>query len=217
MTVTTELVLARHGEAVCNTAGIVGGERGCTGLTHQGRQQANLLAARLAIEHQQRPFDAFYATPRRRVRETAEIIAAALPLVPVIIDDLRGPDHGTADGRSWQEIKTAFGGPPQHRPEQPYATGSETWNQYLDRATGTLRGILDQWAGHRILIVAHGETIEAAHVLLLNLPQQVRRAIAFGTDHGCIARWQEHVNRFDRHVWTLAAHNDISHLDAANR
>lgn len=217
MTVTTELVLARHGEAVCNTAGIVGGEHGCTGLTQRGRQQATRLAARLVTEHQQRPFDAFYTTPRRRVHETAEIIATAVPLLPVIIDDLRGPDHGAADGRSWHEVKTAFGGPPQHRPEQPYATGSETWNQYLDRATSTLRDILNQRAGQRILIVAHGETIEGAHVLLLNLPQQVRSAIAFGTDHACIARWQEHVNRFDRHVWTLVTHNDTSHLDATKR
>lgn len=212
MTVTTELVLTRHGEANNNATGTVGGERGCTGLSPRGRTQIQRLAHRLAAEHQQRPFNAFYGTPRRRVRESIEIITEALPVAVTIVKDLRGPDHGDADGRPWHDIKTAFGGPPQHNPDQPYATGSETWNQYLDRATSTLRQILDRHAGQRILITAHGETIEAAHVLLLQLPPAARLGLGFVTDHACITRWQQHVNRFDRHVWMLAAHNDTRHL-----
>jgi probable phosphoglycerate mutase len=215
--VTTELALVRHGEANNNAAGIVGGERGCTGLSPQGREQVQRLAIRLADEHACRPFGAFYGTPRRRVLDTVEIISPALTDLPVkILTTLRGPDHGDADGRPWHQIKTAFGGPPQHNPDQPYATGSETWNQYLQRATTALRQILDQHAGQRILIAAHGETIEAAHVLLLQLPPAVRLGIGFVTDHAGITRWQQHVNRFDRRVWMLAAHNDTRHLDGAH-
>jgi len=210
--IATEIVLARHGEANCNVNGIVGGERGCTGLSPNGGEQVRRLAARLADEHRTRPFDAFYGTPRRRVRDTVEIIGAALHMAATIADDLRGPDHGEADGRTWHEVKSAFAGPPQHDPDQPYATGSDTWNQYLSRATACLRGILDRHTGQRILIAAHGETIEAAHVLFLQLPPTVRLGIGFATDHACITRWEEHVNRFDRHVWTLAAHNDTRHL-----
>lgn len=212
MTVTTELVLTRHGEANNNRTGIVGGEHGCTGLSPLGRQQARKLAVRLADEHQTQPFTAFYGTPRRRVRETIDIITGLLPMHAVILDDLRGPDHGAADGQPWHDIKTAFGGPPQHNPDQPYAHGSETWNQYLDRATRTLRGILDKHPGERILIAAHGETIEAAHVLLLQLPPETRLGLGFVTNHACITRWQEHTNRFDRRTWMLATHNDTSHL-----
>lgn len=212
MAITTELVLARHGEANCNTTGIVGGERGCTGLSPTGRVQVERLAARLAREHHTRPFEASYGTPRRRVRETIDIISGVLPIPATIVDDLRGPDHGDADGRPWHEIKTVFAGPPQHNPDQPYAPGSETWNQYLNRATAALRMILDRHSGQRVLIAAHGETIEAAHVLLLQLPAAVRPALGFVTDHACITRWQQHVNRFDRHVWMLAAHNDTLHL-----
>jgi probable phosphoglycerate mutase len=210
--ITTELVLARHGEANCNTTGIVGGERGCTGLSSTGRAQVERLAARLVREHHARPFEAFYGTPRRRVRETIDIISGVLPIHAIVVDDLRGPDHGDADGRPWHEIKTAFAGPPQHNPDQPYANGSETWNQYLNRATTVLRMILDRHVGQRVLIAAHGETIEAAHVLLLQLPAAVQPGLGVVTDHACLTRWQQHVNRFDRHVWMLAAHNDTSHL-----
>jgi 2,3-bisphosphoglycerate-dependent phosphoglycerate mutase len=212
VTITTELVITRHGEAHNNTAGVVGGEQGCTGLSDKGRRQAHQLAKRLAREHAARPFDAFYGTPRRRVRDTIDIITAELPLAATVLPELRGPDHGDADGRSWHDIKTAFGGPPQHNPDQPYAPGSETWNEYLDRATTALRQILDQHAGQRILIAAHGETIEAAHVLLLQLPPPVRLGIGFVTDHTAMTRWQHHVNRFGREVWMLAAHNDTRHL-----
>jgi probable phosphoglycerate mutase len=212
VTVTTELVLARHGEANNNATGIVGGEQGCTGLTARGLQQVERLAARLAAEHAVRPFSAVYGTPRRRVRDTIQIISAALPVPVTIVDDLRGPDHGDADGRPWHEVKTVFGGPPQHNPDQPYAAGSETWNQYLNRATSTLQRILDRHAGQRVLVAAHGETIEAAHVLLFELPPAVRLGLGFVTDHACITRWQHHVNRFGRHVWMLAAHNDTRHL-----
>jgi probable phosphoglycerate mutase len=212
MAVTTELVLARHGEANCNVAGIVGGDRGCTGLSPLGRQQATQLAIRLAAEHRHHPFAAFYGTPRRRVRETVDILSTTLDLAATILGELRGPDHGEADGQPWHQIKTAFGGPPQHRPDQPYAHGSETWNQYLKRATTTLRAILDQHQGQRVLIAAHGETVEAAHVLLFGLMPRVRLGLGFVTDHAAIARWQQHINRFGRQTWMLEAHNDISHL-----
>ena len=212
MTVLTDLLVVRHGEAECNVAGIVGGPNTCTGLSDRGRQQVTQLSHRLADEHRRRPFEAFYATPRQRVIDTADIVAAHLPLTATIIDDLRGPDHGQADGRSWYEVKSDFGGPPQHAPDRPYAPESETWNQYLDRAHTVLRDILARHAGQKLLLAAHGETVEAIHVLLVRLQPSVRLGIGFVTGHAAIARWQEHVNRFNRRVWMLAAHNDTSHL-----
>lgn len=210
--VTTELVVVRHGEANCNVTGIVGGDRGCTGLSPRGRKQARKLAARLAAEHRDRPFRAIYGTPRRRVRETVATAAFALSSQPTIVDDLRGPDHGEADGLLWSDMKAAFGGPPQHRPDEPYAPGAEPWNAYLDRAHRTLQSLLDEHVGDRILVVAHGETIEAAHTLLLRLPPEVRVTTGYVTDHTGISRWQRHVNRFDRETWMLTAHNDTRHL-----
>lgn len=212
MTITTELVIARHGEAVCNTLGIVGGDRGCTGLTDTGRHQVQRLAERLAQEHADRPFDVLCATPRLRVRQSVEIVSAALDLSYQTEEDLRGPDHGDADGRPWSEVKAAFGGPAQHDPDRPYAIGSETWNQYLARAARTLAKVIDCHEGKRILIIAHGETIDAAHNLLLNLPPGTCTSVGFWTDHTGISRWQKQVNRFGRKAWVLVSHNGTRHL-----
>lgn len=212
MAITTELLLARHGEANCNVAGIVGGERGCTGLSPRGRHQVEQLALRLADEHVANPFDIIYTTPRRRVRETAEIISMVLGLLPTVEPQLRGADHGDADGKPWHEIKTAFGGPPQHDPDRPYAAGAEPWNAYLARASAALHAIITRHQGLRILVLAHGETIEAANTLLLGLRTGTCRTTRFTTNHACLTRWQRQVNRLDQAVWLLTAHNDTSHL-----
>ncbi|WP_190814519.1 histidine phosphatase family protein [Saccharopolyspora pogona] len=95
----TRLILARHGQAHCNVHGIIGGPRGCTGLTGHGHHQAQQLSERLLSDHAQTPIDAAYASPLRRARETAGIIAEHLDL-PITIDhDLREPDYGDADGK----------------------------------------------------------------------------------------------------------------------
>jgi probable phosphoglycerate mutase len=186
---------------------------GCTGLTDRGRHQVTRLAARLAAEHAARPYGVFYTTPRLRVVQTAEIITQALRLAPTVEPELRGPDHGDADGRPWVDVKTAFQGPPQHAPDRPFANGSESWSQYLDRATKALQRILDQHDGQRILVAAHGETIEAANNLLLALPRNACLRLGFVTDHASVTRWQRPTNRFGRTIWQLVTHNDTRHLE----
>jgi 2,3-bisphosphoglycerate-dependent phosphoglycerate mutase len=205
----TTLILTRHGEARCNLAGLAGGDRTCTGLTPRGRQQVSLLAARLEAGP---PADVLYASPRRRTLESAQIISDVLRL-PVRADTgLRGPDHGQADGRPWEEIKAAFGGPPQAFPDKPYAQGSESWNQYLTRASAAIAELARLHQGQRIVIVGHGETIEAAFTLLLDLPPGSSTRAAFQADHASITTWQMHRNQLGQQLWILAGHNDTRHL-----
>ena len=149
MVVTMELVLVRHGEAQCNVAGVVGGERGCTGLSPRGEQQVRLLARRLVVEHRTRPFDALYTSPRRRALETTAAISDAIGVKSVVEWDLRHLDPGEADGHSWQDINSTFQGPPQRRPDLAFAPGAESWNTFLTRSTAVLRRIIERHPGER--------------------------------------------------------------------
>ena len=45
----TRIVLVRHGEAVCNVNGIVGGVRGCTGLTEFHRRWGDQVTSRSSV------------------------------------------------------------------------------------------------------------------------------------------------------------------------
>jgi probable phosphoglycerate mutase len=213
MAVITTLILTRHGEARCNVARVAGGDRACTGLTPRGRHQVGLLASRLRAEE---PCDALYATSRRRTHESAEILSATLGLAVNVESGLSGPHHGEADGQPWDEIKAAFGGPPQSDPDRPYAPGSETWNQYLARASSALGGIVHRHQGQRILIAGHGETTDAAAMLLLGLAPGFCTRVGFETSHAAITRWHMQRNRLGQELWILAAHNDTRHLAGAS-
>lgn len=212
MRVETELVLARHGEAACNVAGILGGPRSCTGLTDRGRAQVARLAVRLAAEHATRPFVGLYASPRLRVAETAEILGETIGLPVTVEPELRGPDHGEGDGLSWRMVEDAFGGPPQLDPDRAYAQGSDTWNGYLRRVTAALDLVLDRHMGGRLLVVGHGETIEAAHALLLGPAGSATLRVGFVTDHACLVRWRYEVDGHGNATWVLVTHNDTCHL-----
>ena len=110
-----------------------------------------------------------YTTTRRRARESAGILSGKLGLPVHIEPGLTGPHHSDADGHPWGEIKTAFGGPPSSDPDRSYAPGSETWNQYLARASAILADVVERHHGQRILIAGHGETTDAAAMLFLDL------------------------------------------------
>ncbi|GAA1393465.1 histidine phosphatase family protein [Catellatospora coxensis] len=208
----TELVIARHGEAMCNVHGTVGGDKGCTGLTERGHHQAARLATRLAAEHDQRPFHTVYSSPRLRVRQTADAVTGLMKMPYTVVNDLRGPDHGDADGLPWSQVKEVFGSAMQHQPATPIAPGGDSWNSYLSRATTTIEKLIQRHTGQRILIIGHGETIEAAHTLLLGLPTGASIRVWFSTAHTSVARWRLQINRHGRATWLLDAHNDTSHL-----
>lgn len=210
--ITTELVFVRHGEAQCNIDGLVGGPRTCTGLTSHGYTQVERVTLRLANEHQDKPFDALYAGPRLRLRQTGESISQALQ-IPLSTDDrLDGPVHGAADGKSWTEVKTVAVGGPHAHPDTPWATGSDTWNGYLERAGRFLQELIDKHEGERVLFAAHGETVIAAHTLLLGIP--LGSPAGFTVSHGSITRWQHHLNRLGQRRWVLDQHNNTEHLAA---
>ncbi|MGH3979783.1 MAG: histidine phosphatase family protein [Pseudonocardiaceae bacterium] len=212
----TRLILARHGQAHCNVRGIIGGPRGCTGLTHHGRYQAGQLADRLRADHTQTPITTTYTSPLRRARETANIIADHLDLLVTTVDDLREPDYGDADGRSWTDVVTEFGRIPAQHPDHPIAPGAETWTTYLHRATAILRDILARHLGETVLIVGHGETVTAAAHLYLDLAAHLRASAAFAVHYASITRWEQQPLAWTQPDagwrWTLLTHNDTAHL-----
>lgn len=215
----TEVVIVRHGHARYQAEGIVGGPRGCTGLTGAGQVQARKVAAHLALEHARAPFAALYHSPLPRARQTAEIIASTLDLPAEMRDGLRDPDYGSADGRLWTEVAASVRGGPEDRLATPIAPGAESWTDYLTRATAAIDGIATAHGGQKVMLVAHGETVSAAAYLFFRLPPATRLHAGFTTAETGVTRWARRPLSpvsLRRPVWTCTAHNQTTHLDAGS-
>ena len=205
----TELLLVRHGEGVCDRHGVVGGPATCTGLTAQGRAQ--MLALADVLGAMEAPADVLFTCPRLRVRQSADILGERLGLEPIVLDDLRGVEHGDADGRLWEEVE-GIGAGLRHRPDHPHAFGAEPWARYLGRVVQSLGRLVAENHGRRVLLVGHGETVVAANALFLELPVDLSRRAGFTVDHSALTWWQQRIDRFGHATWMLARHNDTSHL-----
>jgi probable phosphoglycerate mutase len=206
-----EVVLVRHGQGECNAAGVIGGRRGCWGLSDLGRWQSERLGERLVQMHQERAFDVLICTPRLRVLQCAQIIGERLGTSPIVNDELAGQEFGVADGQSWEQVTARFGGPPGHRPDQQIAEGSESWFRYTDRVLTALAGLLSEHSGRRILLVVHGKTTGLAGGLLSGAADPLAAVAGHIVDHGALSHWRQHGRR-----WELLLHNDSHHLAGYN-
>ncbi|MFX0573085.1 histidine phosphatase family protein [Nocardia nepalensis] len=212
----TELLIARHGEARCNRDGIIGGPRGCRGLTDRGRRQIERLAARLSQQHHERPIHVLYTTPLRRARESAAILGAYLGLDAVAIPDLTEQDHGNGDGQPWREVVAEYGDIPALAADRPLAMGGETWQQYIHRSSIAIGEILARHPGERIMIAGHGETIDTTFHFFFQLPIETRSTVAVASHHASLTVWEEQPISWTRPTaglrWMLKTHNDTQHL-----
>ena len=74
----TRVVLVRHGEAVCNVEGVVGGVRGCTGLTELGVRQVRAWPSGWPAPASWPGWPPSTPSVLPRAVQTAEILAPAL-------------------------------------------------------------------------------------------------------------------------------------------
>jgi probable phosphoglycerate mutase len=220
----TRLVLVRHGEAVCNVNGVVGGLRGCTGLTDRGVSQAGALRDRWARTGEVRGAALLYASTLRRAVQTAEIVAPALsgptaaagaPGIELRLDpDLCELRPGDADGLTWAEFSARFEEPDwDARPDQPIAPGGESWSGFVVRASEALRRIAaraaagpdpDQGPRGPVVVVCHAGVIEASLLRFLPVDPAVPR-LRLRTAHASLTEWQVADG-----AWTLERYNDGS-------
>jgi probable phosphoglycerate mutase len=212
----TELLIARHGEAHCNREQLIGGPRGCRGLTNQGRRQIERLAQHLSQQQHERPIHGLYTTPLQRARESAAIIGAFLGLDPEIDADLAEQDHGTADGRPWVEVVSEYGDIPALDADRPLAPGGESWRQYLNRSSIALGRIIARHDGQRIFIVGHGETVDTTFKYFFGITPETRQTAIVAAHYASLTIWSQQPLSWTRpHAgerWVLTSHNDTHHL-----
>jgi len=167
--VETFLTLVRHGESIWNAHGILQGQADCP-LSETGRQQAALVAARLA----QWRFDACYTSDLARARETAKAVTAACGLPALPHPGLRERAMGRWEGLSLEQVGERY-------PEDLAAWladrsanqhGGERLEQMVKRVLAAVQEILDRHPGGRLLAITHGGPIKAVVCSALGIPAE---------------------------------------------
>ena len=143
----TRIVLVRHGEAECNLNRVIGGVKGCTGLTDLGRHQVAALADRLYESGELRQATALYSSVLPRATETAERLRPVVGPGPAALGpvrercDLCELHPGEADGMEWSELVETFGVPDWDKdPTMPIAPGGESWSEFVGTGLGRRAG-----------------------------------------------------------------------------
>ncbi len=203
------VTLVRHGDAVAGFSGIVGGERGCAGLTDLGRRQAEALRDHLASSDRL-VADALMASTIPRAIETAEIIAPGLGLPTFGRHcDLCEVHTGDADGLDWVEYDRRYGGfDMEAEPDRPFAPSGDSWNSFHLRVKGALERIATEHVDQTVVVVCHAGVIQASVRVLFDMPHPGTGARLQPTNTG-LTTWEHDP---ERERWTLHSFNETEHL-----
>ena len=202
------LVLIRHGESDHASRGLIADVAGCRGLTERGAMQARALAGRLRTTGELAECRTLLSSPVLRARQTAEILAPALPSSAIEEDDsLCEVRPGTADGLSWEAYRATYG--PFDlltSPRRPFAPGGESWVEFTARVRTTHQRIADRFAGQTVVAVTHAGFVVASLLVLFDIPRPGTGA-SLEPSYTSLTEW-----RLSGTTWTLVRYNDTAHL-----
>ena len=167
------VLLIRHGETDWNAAGRFQG-RTDIALNERGRAQARALAERLADES----IDRLVASDLRRAAETAEIVGAALGIVPHLDPRWRERDGGPVEGLGHEETVARFG---ERAGDLRFGhialDGAETNHDLWERVRPAYEELVADADGKTIAVVAHGGTLRTLLAGVLGVP--IERCASF--------------------------------------
>jgi probable phosphoglycerate mutase len=206
----TRLLLVRHGESVATVQRRLAGVRSCRGLSPLGVEQAERLAARLAAGNE-RSIDVVVTSPLTRAMETAQILAPALKLEPVVDPDWEEHRPGEVDGMRFDEIVSRYGSPAAgHDPDSRWWPGAETMREFRERVVGAVEGAVAAWPGKNILVSCHGGVIDVVFRHVLGLSPEV--TFDLWTLNTAITEFALDQRPARDSRWRLVRYNDAAHL-----
>ena len=202
----TQLLLVRHGASeparADTTFPLVDGH-GDPELAPEGREQAEAVAARLALQR----IDAIWTSGLRRTDQTAAPLAARLGLTPQVETGLREVRLGEWEGGLFRR-KVAEGGPLVQRlwAEERWEVvpGGEDSEAFAERVRAAIDRLVAAHPGGRIAVFAHGAVIGQVMALAAG-----GRWFAFiGADNCSISQLVVVDGR-----WLPRVFNDTAHLE----
>ncbi len=198
--------LVRHGDTTLATEGVFCGDLDPP-LTDHGRSQAELVARAVVSLR----LVALYCSPKLRTRQTAEPIARACKLEPVIDDGLREIAYGKWEGRKASDVRATDRQALDEWNDDPALAsppGGESAYQIAGRAMPVINRIRHEHADGHVLVVSHKATVRIVACALLGVP-----LARFRTHMACPTASITSFELAERSAMLLGA-ADIHHLSA---
>lgn len=146
------ILLIRHGQTNWNLESKLQGREDIP-LNETGRSQAKTCAQYLSDQ----TWHTIYTSPLSRAKETAQIISKELNHPPVVIEPLLiEREFGKGSGITWSELKARYPLYPDEIPE-----GMEPFSSLCLRMEQALYTCITKSAGHNIILISHGASINA--------------------------------------------------------
>jgi probable phosphoglycerate mutase len=201
------LVLIRHGESIHAGTGIISGEQSCRGLTGRGIRQAQRLTGRLRASGEVAECTALLSSPVPRARQTAEIVAGALPGRAVEIErGLLELVPGEADGLPGETYRNRYGAfDLLAEPGRPFSPGGESWRDFIARIEAFHLRLAERYAGQMVVAVTHAGFIVASFLTRFAIPRPGTGA-RVDPDFTGLTEWQ-----VQEGAWRLVRFNDVNH------
>jgi 2,3-bisphosphoglycerate-dependent phosphoglycerate mutase len=197
----TLLLLVRHGETEWNNQQRYQGQTD-TLLNERGREQARLLAARLATL----PLQAVYSSDMARSRECAQIIAAPHKLVVQELVELRERCFGALEGLTREEaMQCEWWAQFESSDAECAPPEGESRTKQRERIMTAVERITARHEGGNVVIVSHGGTLGQIIGAVMGVPTEKRMHIRM--DNCSLS-----VVQYDRDRKALLGLNDVSHL-----
>jgi broad specificity phosphatase PhoE len=139
-------------------------------LTERGREQAERLAAWLALE----PVDVVLSSPQRRALETARPIARAHGLEVQVVHGLVEYDVQSDSYIPMEELRATDDPHLKAMYEGRWEEfGAESTETFRSRVAATLDEVVAAHSGRRVVAVCHGGVINVALALVLGLDRHL--------------------------------------------
>jgi len=216
----TRIILVRHGESMAQQLGIVGGHKGCQGLSDRGRLQVTALRDRLKGTGELGDGEVvLYSSVMPRASETAAILAPALGMPEDAFErDCDFCEHhpGEGDGLPWEEFEQRW--PVPSDGWDPYLRrdpGGETWAEMAERVARGIDRLVEQHAGGTVVVACHGGVIVQSMIRWLGIdPSLDGQRAWFSPQNASITEWRYGPNPYGRKTvdWQLVRFNDHAHL-----
>ncbi len=160
--------LLRHGEALSNVRQVISSwpETFENPLTLHGKETIKESAKKL----QNDKIDIIFSSDILRTKQTAQIVAEQLKLVPKFDKRLREIDFGVLNGQPIADLDIYFKNERERISES--VSGGETYEQVLARVSEFLKDTEKEYSGKQILIVSHETPLWILEADIIGMPLQ---------------------------------------------